>query len=161
MSLFADCIAKLAVPAVRTHLSGHRSLPWDGQTKKDLVSRSFPVILPYCHWIIEVDTLVFSLWLNIPSELAAVALTIISSAASRTHAKLPSTFLIFILLRLLDSIHKLHLPRCLVSVRYLIIQTFPKKASPILLHCLTFSLTENAYIFFVKRGIKARPSFFK
>ena len=159
MSLFADCIAKLAVPAVRTHLSGHRSLPWDGQTKKDLVSRSFPVILPYCHWIIEVDTLVFSFWLNIPSELAAVALTIISSAASRTHAKLPSTFLIFILLRLLDSIHKHIFYLLLLSLSPLSYYTnFSEKSKSHSLTLSYFFLNGQCIYFFREKGNKG-PSF--
>lgn len=108
-------------------------------------------------YLITDETLECSFWSNIPSELAAAAFTMINSAASNTHAKLPRTFLIFILLRLLDSIHKLHLPRCLVSVRYLIIQTFRKNASPI---PLTLS-----YIFLKREDVflsilKGNPHYF-
>ena len=117
---------------------------------------TFPFVA-FLHLITD-ETLECSFWSNIPSELAAAAFTMINSAASNTHAKLPRTFLIFILLRLLDSIHKLHLPRCLVSVRYLIIQTFPKKASPIPLTLSYFFLNGKCIYFFREKGNKG-PSF--
>lgn len=103
--------------------------PWlDRPTR--LSHTPFVTIFLFIYFTID-DTLEYSVLLNMVSGPAA-ALTAISSAASKTHAKPPSTFLIFILPCLLDSIHKLPVSRCSAAVHYPIIQRFTKNASPIL-----------------------------